>query len=214
MGHSRGFFASVAPFVAIVASVIQSACSFESAPVRVPELAGGSIEDGAADSRRAWNSLNRVVLSPASRSWVGRLHWPLDAHFQLGSPFGSRKRSFHEGIDIRAPEGALIRVAHDGTVVYAGSGLNGYGNMIVVQGDDLLTVYAHNRRNLVRRGDRVAAGSVIGTVGKTGRASGTHLHFEIRVRDGRGRDIAVDPLAFFSQDIGRARPSAAIPPGP
>jgi murein DD-endopeptidase MepM/ murein hydrolase activator NlpD len=125
--------------------------------------------------------------------------WPLErAH--LTSKFGRRLLRFHEGIDLSAPEGTPIRAALSGVVVYSGKGIRGYGNTIVVRSGDILTVYAHNKKNLVEVGDEVSQGEEIGTVGRTGRASGPHCHFEVRVKNEKDRFVAVDPLPFFKRD--------------
>lgn len=111
---------------------------------------------------------------------AGLLLWPVPGG-KLGSKYGKRAGRPHEGIDIRAPRGTAILAAADGTVMYAGSGVQGYGNMIIVRhAGGLVTVYAHNQRNHVNEGVKVARGQVIGEVGSSGRASGTHLHFEVR----------------------------------
>ncbi len=98
------------------------------------------------------------------------------------SEFGIRNGLRHNGIDIAAPLGEPIHAALDGEVVYVGS-QRGYGNVVLLQHEDfVITVYAHNERNLVRLGDKVKKGQPIATVGQTGNASGPHLHFEYRVR--------------------------------
>ena len=118
-----------------------------------------------------------------------QLIWPVRGG-KLTSRFGRRGKRPHEGIDIAAAEGTAVLAAAEGVVIYAGSGLRGYGNLILVRHDGgIVTVYAHNRRNLVKEGDRVTQGQVIAEVGHTGRTSGNHLHFEVR----RG-DTPVDPL--------------------
>jgi murein DD-endopeptidase MepM/ murein hydrolase activator NlpD len=121
------------------------------------------------------------------------------AEARLTSKFGRRFLRFHEGIDLSAPRGTEIRAALAGTVVYSGAGINGYGNTVILRHGEIVTVYAHNTTNLVARGDEVRAGERIATVGATGRASGPHCHFEIRVRDERGRFVAVDPLPYLLQ---------------
>jgi murein DD-endopeptidase MepM/ murein hydrolase activator NlpD len=134
----------------------------------------------------------------------GRLLWPLGQPARIVSKFGPRGRSFHDGLDIAAPPGTSILAAHSGIVAYSGSELRGYGNLIVMKGDDdLITVYAHNRRNHVKKGDRVKRGQRIAEVGATGRAQGPHLHFEVRSQDQKGRAVAVDPLPLLKPDRGQ-----------
>jgi murein DD-endopeptidase MepM/ murein hydrolase activator NlpD len=133
----------------------------------------------------------------------GRLLWPLAQPARLVSKFGPRGNSFHDGIDIAAPTGTSIVASNSGIVAYSGSELRGYGNLILIKGkDDLITVYAHNSRNLVKKGDRVSRGQKIAEVGATGRAQGPHLHFEVRSQDSKGRAVAVDPLPLLKPDKG------------
>jgi murein DD-endopeptidase MepM/ murein hydrolase activator NlpD len=111
----------------------------------------------------------------------------------VSSGFGKRNGRMHEGIDILAPGGTKVRAAGYGVVVYAGKGMRGYGNAIVLDhGDGITTLYGHLRSYRVQSGDVVAAGSVIGAVGDTGNATTTHLHFEIR-RNGK----EVDPEKYL-----------------
>jgi murein DD-endopeptidase MepM/ murein hydrolase activator NlpD len=87
-----------------------------------------------------------------------------------------------------------VYAAADGQVVYAGSGIRGYGNLIVIQHEgDLLTVYAHNSELLVAQGDKVRVGQRIALSGQSGHASGPHLHFEVR-----SGQIPVDPVSYLS----------------
>ena len=110
--------------------------------------------------------------------------------------FGSRHGRLHAGVDISAPQGADVLASRDGTVVYSGSRFRGYGNVVMIDhGDGFLTVYAHNSKNLVQMGERVARGQVIARVGATGNATGSHCHFEIR----KGQ-VAVDPQRYASMD--------------
>ena len=114
----------------------------------------------------------------------GRFVWPVPHFYRVSSHFGPRGRKHHDGIDIPAPRGTPIIAADTGVVIYSDNGIRGYGNMIVIaHGDDIFTVYAHNRKNKVDKGDRVDKGQVIGLVGNTGRSTGPHLHFEIRVKN-------------------------------
>jgi murein DD-endopeptidase MepM/ murein hydrolase activator NlpD len=88
---------------------------------------------------------------------------------------------YHPGIDFEAPAGAEVHAAAAGTVVMAGD-CGGYGNCVVIDhGHSLATVSAHLSRVLVSVGDHVDDGHVVGLVGSTGRSTGPHLHFEVRL---------------------------------
>ncbi len=98
------------------------------------------------------------------------------------SEYGLRNGRPHKGIDIGAKNGTPIFAVLEGTVVY--SGVQGaYGNVVVLEHPDfVMTVYAHNEKNLVAVGEKVAKGQQIATVGATGNATGSHLHFEYRIK--------------------------------
>lgn len=118
--------------------------------------------------------------------------WPAKGVFTSG--YGWRWGRMHRGIDIAAPVGTPIFAAADGEVVTAGWNAGGYGNLVKLKHPDgSLTVYAHNQRLLVRRGQQVEQGQRIADMGSTGRSTGPHLHFEIHP-NGRG---AVNPVAFL-----------------
>ncbi|HPE65597.1 MAG TPA: M23 family metallopeptidase [Synergistales bacterium] len=96
------------------------------------------------------------------------------------------------GVDIHVPHGAPIRAAKAGAVVFSGL-RGGYGNAVIIQHDaKSSSLYAHCSRLHVKRGQKVHQGQVIAAVGETGRATGPHLHFEIRTGGG-----AVNPLEFW-----------------
>lgn len=115
---------------------------------------------------------------------TGRFLWPVPHFYRVSSRFGPRGGKHHDGIDIPAPRGTPIIAVDTGVVIYSDNGISGYGNMIVVaHGDDIFTVYAHNRKNKVDKGERVEKGQVIAEIGNTGRSTGPHLHFEIRVKN-------------------------------
>ncbi len=118
--------------------------------------------------------------------------WPVNG--TINSGFGPRGSSFHDGIDIAAPEGTPILAIEAGEVIYSDQ-LRGYGNMVIVRhAGGIVSVYAHNEANLVREGQAVARGEVVARVGSTGRVSGPHLHFEIRKNN-----TAQDPLRYLPQ---------------
>jgi murein DD-endopeptidase MepM/ murein hydrolase activator NlpD len=98
------------------------------------------------------------------------------------SQYGIRNGRPHKGIDLGAPNGTPVFAVLDGTVVY--SGLQGnYGNVVVVEHPDyVMTVYAHNEKNLVSVGDIVKQGQILATVGSTGNATAPHVHFEYRIK--------------------------------
>jgi len=104
--------------------------------------------------------------------------WPVAG--PVTSTFGRRSRSWHRGVDIRAEPGTAIVAAAAGVVIASGFEAR-YGQMVKIEHEGgFVTVYAHNERNLVDVGQEVAAGQMIATVGRTGRATAEHVHFEIR----------------------------------
>ncbi len=111
--------------------------------------------------------------------------WPVEG--RVGSSFGQREDpingegAFHPGIDIEAPYGTLVRAAGDGEVADANMG-SGYGRQVILDhGHDLLTLYGHLSAIAVFPGQHVIRGQVIGYVGQSGRATGPHLHYEVRI---------------------------------
>ncbi|MBQ9685282.1 MAG: peptidoglycan DD-metalloendopeptidase family protein [Oscillospiraceae bacterium] len=126
--------------------------------------------------------------------------WPLPCSTRITSRFGNRTDPFtgqtryHSGIDIDGfgNDGAPVVAAASGTVITA-SYDGAYGNYVIIDHGDTSTVYAHMQALAVSYGDYVSQGQTIGYVGATGRATGTHLHFEVYVGDGR-----VDPAQYFS----------------
>ncbi len=119
-----------------------------------------------------------------------RFAWPISG--KVSSRFGWRSGRKHEGIDIPAKKGTPIRAAEAGRVIHSGE-LSAYGYVVIVKhAGRYSTVYAHNRKNKVRKGQFVEQGDVLAAVGKSGNASGYHLHFEVR----RDR-IAQDPVKFL-----------------
>lgn len=138
----------------------------------------------------------RVIDVPANLpKGEGVFIWPL-ANGSISSPFGYRGRQYHhDGIDISAPIGSVVRASRDGSVVYSDT-LRGYGNVIIIEHENgYATVYAHNSENLVRAGTQVQQGQTIGTVGNTGRTTGPNLHFEIR-KD----NSVVNPIYFLPRE--------------
>ncbi len=120
-----------------------------------------------------------------------RFLWPVKG--EVMSPFGVRNGKKHDGIDIAASAGSPIFAAADGEVIYSDDGVRGYGNMVMLKHkDSFITIYAHNRENLVKGGEMVKKGNVIARLGNSGHSSGPHLHFEVR-KDKKPRN----PLFFL-----------------
>jgi murein DD-endopeptidase MepM/ murein hydrolase activator NlpD len=123
-----------------------------------------------------------VLAVPEFADALGAFLWPAEG--AVSSPFGRRRSGWHRGIDIRAERGDPILAAAAGVVVVAGVEPR-YGRVVKVDHEyGFTTVYAHNDSNLVEVGDWVTSGQRIARVGRTGRATNYHVHFEIR-RDGR-----------------------------
>ncbi len=130
-----------------------------------------------------------VTQVPAAERAVGGWTWP--ANGVLIGKFASNG-SLNKGIDIAGDLGQPVFAASDGAVVYAGSGLRGYGELIIIKHNDTyVSAYGHNRRLVVREGQQVKAGQTIAEMGSTG-TDRVKLHFEIR-RQGK----PVDPLQFL-----------------
>jgi len=128
--------------------------------------------------------------------------WPITAQISSGfgwraNPMGGRGGEFHHGIDLRSPIGTPIRAAGGGTVIFQGW-QGGYGNVVIINhGSGITTLYAHNSANLVYVGQRVERGDIIARVGVTGRTTGPHLHYEVRIND-----VAVNPRPYMLEHWG------------
>lgn len=117
----------------------------------------------------------------------------------ITSPFGYRIHPifgttiYHSGIDIGVDEGTPVHAADSGVVIYSGSGLTGYGNVVIIDhGNGLSTLYAHNSALLVSEGESVSKGQVVAYSGMTGYATGPHVHFEVRVNGS-----PTDPMGYL-----------------
>jgi murein DD-endopeptidase MepM/ murein hydrolase activator NlpD len=178
---------------------------FKDGPRRVPIARGANkaraeaLGIGSSDFARKLlhvrpaPELVRAVTGESTKD----LLWPVvGGHFGRGFGLTRRLRPElpHNGVDIGAPEGAVVRAVADGLVIYSDNGLRGYGNCVMIlHPNGFLTLYAHSQRTLVPAGYRVRRGESIALVGHTGYAWGPHLHFELR-DNGRLRD----PERLFS----------------
>lgn len=146
-----------------------------------------------ADYEALKKELNAALAAESSRSSKsvytgnGQFAWPSDSSTRITSSYGYRthpisgKQSLHRGIDIGAALGSNVLAAESGTVVTAGWN-NSYGYYITINhGGGLVTLYAHNSKLLVSKGDKVTKGQVIAKCGSTGNSTGPHIHFEVQL---------------------------------
>ncbi len=141
-------------------------------------------------AQRAGGAFTKAASTTAVRIARGFL-WP--ARGILTSPFGWRRWRHHDGIDIAAPYGAPVYAARPGRVVFAGW-YYAYGRAVIVDhGDGVQTIYGHASKLLVGVGQSVSQGELVARVGASGRATGPHLHFEVRVN---GK--AVNPMKYMN----------------
>ncbi|WP_415393846.1 DUF5930 domain-containing protein [Paracoccus sp. SJTW-4] len=120
------------------------------------------------------------------------LAMPVKSAFRFSSHYGARWGRQHQGIDMAAPVGTPVFATGDGVVVFAGW-QRGYGNLIKIKHElGTETRYAHLSKIRVKQGQRVSRNTLIGDIGNTGRSTGPHLHYEVRV-DGK----AVNPMSFI-----------------
>ena len=152
----------------------------------VPIGGVGAAPRRAADARTyASRDPRGLSAGPAS------FNWPV--HGVIISEYGLRRGAHHDGLDIKAPAGTVVRAAESGRVIHADNSLSGYGNLIIIKhAGNISTVYAHNSKNLVHTGDVVKRGQKIAEVGQTGRATSPHCHFEVRIGE-----KPVDPEFFL-----------------
>jgi len=165
-----------------------------SGKVRSEDIKSGDANAGGAGKKSA--SMRR--LSQVTAKW----RWPL-ADVRVTSDFGVRGGNHHEGVDLKASSGTPVFASGPGTVLYAGNRISGYGNMVIIGHDqDLSTVYAHNSRLYVKKGQSIKAGARIALSGNSGKSSGPHLHFEVR-----SGVVALDPLKVMPSRSGVAASS-------
>ena len=174
-------------------------------PARFHRGVGGPLEDVPSDAdprfRELFASWTRteqleqaVVAIPSAR--------PIRTNVNFTSGFGLRSDPFrgraamHGGIDLAGPVGTPIYATADGLVAKAEWNNGGYGNLVEINhGQGILTRYGHMSRIAATAGQRVRRGDLIGYLGSTGRSTGSHLHYEVRI-DGR----AVNPIPFMQSN--------------
>lgn len=127
---------------------------------------------------------------------MGMFVWPCPGYSRISSPFGNRGSEFHTGVDLAAPKGTPILAAASGKVITVKYLTTSYGHHVKIDhGNGYSTLYGHMSNIDVKNGQSVNAGQKIGGVGSTGRSTGNHLHFEIRVNG-----AAKNPLNYVSRN--------------
>lgn len=152
------------------------------------------LEAAVAEEKKQLLAANRISYDG------GIFTFPMATFTKVTSEFGYRKdpflgvQSFHSGIDFAAPKGTAIYAAYDGKVVAASYSSN-MGNYVMIDhGDSLYTIYMHASALYVNTGDLVVAGETIAAVGSTGRSTGNHLHFSVRLNG-----AYVSPWSYLGQ---------------
>ncbi|AOJ68727.1 MULTISPECIES: peptidoglycan DD-metalloendopeptidase family protein [Burkholderia] len=154
-----------------------------SGPAAVPPIYGSGSTASAAPSAAPAPSETTAPAASSNLSFA----WPV-----RGALLNTFDDSKNKGINIGGPAGEAVKAAADGRVVYAGNGLRGYGNLIIIKHDaTYLTAYAHNRALMVKEGDAVTKGQKIAEMGNSD-SDRVMLHFEVR-RQGK----PVDPLKYL-----------------
>lgn len=193
--------AAVAGMLTIAAAPAQAETAGYVAAVAPPAAGTGVSQDGTDRQFRqlfaSWDRAGQRV--PATTSVAVPSRMPLEG-YRLSSNYGMREHPVigglraHKGIDLAAPTGTPIYATADGLVSKA-EWFSSYGNFIAIDhGAELETRFAHLSRIAVSSGQRVRKGDLIGYVGSTGRSTGPHLHYEVRV-DGQ----AVDPSPYMTE---------------
>jgi murein DD-endopeptidase MepM/ murein hydrolase activator NlpD len=148
-----------------------------------------AVDNSKPDTSAVTGSVD--AKAPAATG-IENLRWPVQGRVVAG--FGEKRASgINDGIDISVPEGTAVKAAENGVVIYSGNELEGFGNLILIRhADGIVTAYAHNSSNAVRKGQEVKRGEVIAKSGRTGNVDQPMLHFEVRKNS-----KPVNPMSFL-----------------
>jgi len=147
----------------------------------------------------AWQRMDQNTATQGARTHSSiPSRQPVDLNIALSSSFGGRadpfngRRRMHQGVDIPGPLGTPVYATADGVVQRAGW-VNGYGNLVEINhGNGLETRYGHLSKLIAQPNERVRRGQLIGLMGSTGRSTGSHLHYEVRIAG-----AAVNPMPYI-----------------
>ncbi|MCB1459426.1 MAG: LysM peptidoglycan-binding domain-containing protein, partial [Nitratireductor sp.] len=165
-----------------------------------PTVTGSVARDGSAQPKPYVKPTADAVSdqvasndrSAPARTGIGEFRWPVTGRViaAFGEKVGANR---NDGIDISVPEGTAVKAAENGVVVYAGSELEGFGNLVLIRhSGGWVSAYAHNKSIEVARGAEVRRGEVVARSGRTGNADMPKLHFELRKNS-----TPVDPLKYL-----------------
>lgn len=155
-------------------------------------------------SRPEYRSILQSDRAPVRGQAQVFFDWPVDRARMTRGFFDTGSRR-HLGLDLAAPRGTPILASHDGKVIYTGQDFRGFGKLVMMETSDgaWATFYAHLDQILVRQGQTIAQGETLGLMGRTGRATGVHLHFEIR-----HHKKALDPLPLLPRSMAEQNPAS------
>ncbi|MGM7635632.1 phage tail tape measure protein [Bacillus sp. Hm123] len=179
---------------------------------KLPKLGGGPLEIGVAVGKKAMSNTADYLQEQITKFFTFDIGsgFSFPAPFRRTSGFGRRFHPIdkvwkgHGGVDWAAPQGTPIPSQTGGKVIFSGV-RGGYGNAVIVDGGGGMTyLYGHNSKNLVKAGDTVKKGQILGLVGSTGKSTGPHVHFEVR-QNGK----AIDPDTLGGGDFGNFKGSGA-----
>ncbi len=138
----------------------------------------------------------KKITKQEHKSLKNKANFIFPVEGRVTSPFGKRWGHMHTGVDFSSNKGREIKAAADGVVVFAGN-RGGYGRAIIIQHTKRIkTLYGHNEKIYVHKGQRVKQGQVISYMGKTGIATGVHLHFEVRIDN-----VPHDPFLYLPSRV-------------
>lgn len=182
--------------VTLVLAELIASCA--SPPTAISRTIGSTAPALESKNSKISDELSRSPQSMVQRKYFD---WPIDearltraySADPVKHPKRRLKKRAHWGIDLASNKGTPIYASHHGVVAYSGRDFNGYGKMLLIEGENgWATIYAHLDKTLVKEGQKLRQGDLIGLMGKTGRVTGVHLHFEIRQNK-----EAYDPLLFL-----------------
>lgn len=169
-------------------------------PLGIPEKLGGNTQSAAqtlVSNLEKENAVLNSIKSSTNQLWENSFHFPLSAIFVTDNYGYNRttvgEKILHKGTDFRATEGTDVRAMNKGVVKIART-FTVYGNTVVIDhGRGILTFYMHLSKILVKEGDMVEEGIILGKSGMTGYAEAPHLHISVRIHG-----VSVDPMTFMS----------------